>query len=92
MSADRRSQTAATGNQFQSKTNIELAVVMRAATDETRDCAFELAYAREIAPAIRATVDETRRVTLRGKWQSMAALLACDSQITTSLLPFRSVR
>jgi hypothetical protein len=65
---------------------------MIAATGETGDCAFDLAYAREIAPTIRATVDETRRTTLRRKRQRMAALLACDSQIATSLLPLGSVR
>ena len=54
-------------HQLQSKTKIELAAVMRAATGETGDCALKLAYAREIAPAIRATIDETRRVTLRRK-------------------------
>ena len=71
---------------------IELAAVMRAATRQTGDCAFDLAYARKIALAIRATVNEARRVALRGKRQCMAALLACDSQIATSLLPLGSVR
>ena len=86
-------QTPATRcQQFQPKTYIELAAVMRAATGQTSDCAFDLAYAREIAPAIRATVDETRRITLRRKRQCMTALLVCDSQIATSLLPLGSVR
>ena len=78
--------------QFQPKTYMELTAVMRAATGETGDCAFDFAYAREIAPAIRATVDETRRITLRRKRQRMTALLVCDSQIATSLLPLGSVR
>ena len=80
------------GQQLQPKTYIELAAVMRAATGQTSDCAFDLAYAREIAPAIRATVDETRRITLRRKRQRMTALLVRDSQIATSLLPLGSVR
>ena len=78
--------------QFQPKTVIELAAVLGAATGETGDCAFDHAYAREIAPAIRATVDETRRILLRRKRQRMAAPLACDSQIATSLLPLGSMR
>ena len=78
--------------QVQSKTKIELAAIVGAATGETGDCAFNLAYAREIAPAIRATIDETPRITLRWKRQRMAALLACDSQIATSLMPLGSVR
>ena len=65
---------------------------MRATTGQTGDGAFELAYAREIAPAIRTTVNETRRVALRRKWQCVAALLAFDVQIATSLLPLGSVR
>ena len=91
-SAQRLTQTRLHGQQFQPKTYIELATVMRAATGQTGDCAFDLAYAREIAPAIRATVDETRRITLRRKRQRMTALLVCDSQIATSLLPLGSVR
>src|SRR5712675_3482227 len=71
--------------QLQPKTNIELAAVMRAATGETGDCAFDPAYAREIAPAIRAAVDETRRIMLCRKRQRMTALLVSDSQIATSL-------
>ena len=71
---------------------MELAAVMCAATGETGDGAFELAYAREIAPATRATVDETRRIPLRWKRQRMTTLLVCDSQIATSLLPLGSVR
>ena len=78
--------------QLQTKTNIEFAAVMGAATGETCDCAPDLPYAREIAPAIRATVNETRRITLRRKRQRMTALLVCDSQIPTSLLPLRAVR
>src|SRR5215831_13338461 len=78
--------------QLQPKTNIELAAVMGAATGETCDCAFDLAYAREISAAIRATVNETRRITLRRKRQRMTALFVCDSQIATSLLPLGSVR
>src|SRR6266513_6321817 len=80
------------GQQLQTKTNIEFAAVMGAATGETCDCAADLPYAREIAPAIQATVDETRRITLRRKRQRMTALLVCDSQIPTSLLPLRAVR
>ena len=78
--------------ELQPKTNIELAAIMRAATGETGDCAFDLAYAREIASAIRAPIDETRRITLGRKRQRMTALLVCDSQIATSLLPLGSVR
>jgi hypothetical protein len=85
-------QTPLQGQQFQSKTHIELAAVIRAATGQTGDGAFDLAYAREIAPAIRASVNETRRVPFRRKWQRMTPLLACDSQIATSLLPLGSVR
>src|SRR5215475_14739967 len=77
----RLTQTPLHRQQPQPKTNIELAVVIGAATGETGDCASDLACAREIAPAIRATVDETRRITLRLKRQRMAALFACDSQI-----------
>ena len=91
-SARRLTQTPLHCQQLQPKTYIELAAVMRAATGQTGDCAFDLAYAREIAPAIRATVDETRRITLRRKRQRMTALLVCDSQIATSLLPLGSVR
>ena len=76
----------------QTKPRIKLAAVVRTATGQTGDCAFDLAYAREIALAIRATIDETRRMTLRRKRQRMTALLACDSQIVTSLLPLGSVR
>ena len=88
----RLTQTPLHCEQFQAKTNIELAAVMRAATGQTGDGAFDLAYAREIATAIRATVDETRRITLRWKRQRMTALLVRDSQIATSLLPLGSVR
>ena len=91
-SARRLMQTPLHCQQLQPKTYIELAAVMRAATGETGDCAFDLAHAREIAPAIRATVNETRRITLRRKRQRMTALLACDSQIATSLLPLGPVR
>ena len=77
--------------QFQPETNIELAAGMRAATGKTCDCAFEFLYAGEIAPAIRATIDETRRITFRRKWQCMTTLFPGDSQIATSLLPFGSV-
>src|SRR5438045_8514490 len=80
------------GQQLQTKTNIEFAAVMGAATGETCDCAPDLPYAREIAPAIRATVDETRRITPRRKRQRMTALFVGDSQILTSLLPLRAVR
>src|SRR6476660_3128217 len=85
-------QTRLHGQQFQPKTYIELPAVMRAATGQTSDCSFDFAYARESAPAIRATVDETSRITLRRKRQRMTALLVCDSQITASLLPLGSVR
>ena len=54
-------------HQLQSKPCVEFAAVMCTATGETCDCAFDPAYARKIAPAIRATVDETRRITLRRK-------------------------
>src|SRR4029453_18147619 len=91
-SARRLTQTPLHGEQLQPKTNIELAAVVCATTGQTGDCAFELACAREIPPAIRATVNETRRVALRRKWQRMAALLACDCQIATSLLPPGPVR
>src|SRR5436190_16791788 len=80
------------GQQLQTKTNIKFAAVMGAATGETCDCAPDLPYAREIVPAIRATVDETRRITLRWKRQRMTALFVRDSQIPTSLLPLRAVR
>jgi len=80
------------GQQLQPKTYIELAAAMRAATGQTSDCAFDLADAREIAPTIRATVNETPRITLRRKRQRMTALLVCDSQIAASLLPLGSVR
>src|SRR5215208_1861279 len=78
--------------QLQPKTYIELAAAMRAATGETGHGAFDLAYARKITPAIRATVNETRRISLRRKRQRMTAPLVCDSQIATSLLPLGSVR
>ena len=65
---------------------------MRAATRQTCDRPFDFAYASEIAPAIRATIDQTPRITLRRKWQSMTTLLVCDSQIATSLLPLKSMR
>src|SRR5438045_9762060 len=80
------------GQQLQTKTNIKFAAVMGAATGETCDCAPDLPYAREIAAAIRATVDETRRIMLRRKRQRMTALFVRDSQIPTSLLPLRAVR
>jgi hypothetical protein len=85
-------QTPLRRQQFQPKPNIKLAAVVRVATGETGDCAFDLAYAREIAPAIRATVDETRHITPRRKRQGMTALFVCDSQIATSLLPLGPVR
>src|SRR5262249_24122045 len=66
-SGRRLTQTPLQVHKLQPKTNIELAAVMRAATGETGDCAFDLAYAREITPAIRATVDEPGCVTLRKK-------------------------
>src|SRR5262245_58854817 len=65
----RLTQTPLHRQQLQPKTNIELAAVIGAATGETGVCAFDLAYAREIAPAIWATVNETRRITLRLKRQ-----------------------
>ncbi len=65
---------------------------MRATTGQTGDGAFELAYAREITVAIWATINETPRVALRREWQCVAALLAFDVQIATSLLPLGSVR
>ena len=78
--------------QLKTKTNIELAAIISATAGEACHRAFDLAYAGEIAAAIRTTVNETRGVALRRKWQHMAALLACDSQIATSLLPLGSVR
>src|SRR5215470_8937038 len=47
--------------QLEAKTRIEFAAVIRAATCETRDCAVDFAYAREITPAIRAAINEMRR-------------------------------
>src|SRR6266550_5329874 len=88
----RLTQTPLHCQQLQPKTTIELAAVMRTATGETGDCAFDLAYAREIAPAIRAAINEARRITLCRKRQRMTALLVSDSQIATSLLPLGSVR
>ena len=78
--------------QLQSKTYMELAAVMCAAAGQTGDCAFDLTDPSEIAPAIRTTIDETRRITLRRERQRMTALLIRDSQITASLLPLGSVR
>src|SRR6516225_1127531 len=63
----RRSESAAAIQQLQTKTNIELAAVMRAATGEACHRALDLAYASEIASAIRATIDETPCITLRRK-------------------------
>ena len=85
-------QTPLHGQQFQPKTYIELAAAMRTATGQTGDCAFDLAYASEIVPAIRAAVDETRRITLRRKWQCVTAFFVCDSQIATSLPPLGTMR
>src|SRR5438477_12654600 len=81
------------GQQLQTKTNIKFDAVMGVATGETCDCAPDLPYAREIVPAIRATVDETRRrITLRCRRQRMTALFVRDSQLPTSLLALRAVR
>ena len=78
--------------QLQSKTYMELAAVMCAAAGQTGDCAFDLTDPSEIAPAIRTTVDETRRITLRRKWQCVTAFFVCDSQIATSLPPLGTMR
>src|SRR5262245_27674562 len=91
-SARRLTQSPLHCQQLQPKANIEFAAVVCATTGQACDCAFDFAYAREIAPAIRATVDETLRITLPREWQRMAALFACDSQIATSLLPLGPVR
>ena len=71
---------------------MELAAIMRAATGEACDYAFDLAYPKEFALAMQATVDEPGRKPLRRERQRMTTLLASDSQIATSLLPLGSVR
>ena len=65
---------------------------MCATAGQAGDGAFELAHAREITAAIGATINETWRAALCMKWQCVAALLAFDVQIATSLLPLGSVR
>src|ERR1043166_772386 len=76
----------------QPKARVELAAIMFAATGKTSDCAFDFSHAREIAAAVRTVVHKARRITLCRKWQGMTALLACDPQIPTRLLPLGAMR
>ena len=76
----------------QPKPRIEFAAVVCAATFETCHHSFDLAHAREMTQAIRAAINETRRITLCWKGQCMTALFTYDSQIDAGLLPPGAVR
>jgi hypothetical protein len=92
MSADPRSQTAATGDQLQAKPRVEFAAVVRATAGEARDGTAYAADARKFLPAIWTSINETRRVSSCRKREIMTALFSFDSKIATRLLPLLAMR
>ena len=92
VSARRLMQTPLQFYRFQLKPRIEVTAVVYAATGETCHSALDLSDAREIAQAIWAAINETRRIALCWKGERMTALFARDAQINASLLPPGAVR
>ena len=86
-SAWRLTQTPLQSHEPQSKPRIEFSSVVGSAAGQARDGTPYATDARKFLSAIWATINETCRVSLRWKWQSMTALLVTDSQIVASPLP-----
>src|SRR4029077_9296163 len=76
----------------QTKTEIKLAAVMRAATGQTRNRASDATNARKIAPAIRTFVAKTTDALTDCKRQVVTAHFVTNSEIAASLPPFRAMR
>jgi len=79
--------TLALLHQSQSKPGIELAVIVRAATDQTCDCTFDPAHARKIALAIWTFVKIPAGTFGDREREIMTTLFISDSQVATSLSP-----
>ena len=92
MSADRRLQTAATGNELQSKPRVEFTAIVRSAAGQACHRTAYPADAGKFLVAIWALINKTRHVLSCRKWKIMTALLIGDCQIVASLSPFGSVR